>query len=196
MGGCILTTDKVSYVFWMVAPMPRLHVFHYQIYQLYLHLQVGGVPVWLWFRKSFRPSHSLMLHALGGICYTIICHWIHLSPSVVSYIKYTCPYLPIHARRLSKCSLMLKIDPLCLSFCVITNEPLNIVTIPYHELYGCDDVVRYMCFLRRSNFRARHKSSRCLLWQWVWMHCSFVMSSLSASLWPAMIQIWWISSNS
>ena len=47
LGGYVHTIDQVSYALWMVALMPRLHVFHYQRYQLYLRLQVlqGGVPV-------------------------------------------------------------------------------------------------------------------------------------------------------
>lgn len=89
LGGCVHTTDRVSYVFWMVVPIPRLHVCHYQRYQLYLRLQVlhGDVPVRLWFFKTFHPSHSLRLHALGSISYTVICHWPHLSPFTMSYIR-------------------------------------------------------------------------------------------------------------
>ena len=61
------------------------------------------------FRKAFHPSHSLGLHTLGGICYTVICHCL---PPI---------FLMCHVSKssmliLDKCSLMLPNDPLFLSY--------------------------------------------------------------------------------
>jgi len=36
---------------------------------------------------------------------------------------------------------MLKIDLVCLSFCIVSSKPLKSMMVPYHEMYFCDVVV-------------------------------------------------------
>ena len=72
-----------SYVFWMVAPMPRLRVIEISV----VHTCRFFLVVFQFneFCKAFHPSHSLGLHALGGICYTAICHCHPVSIPSVSW---------------------------------------------------------------------------------------------------------------
>ena len=57
----------------------------YLSYQLYLSMQILGGS-YMCSCKEFHPSLSLGPHALGGICYTVICH--HWSSSLLPLIPY------------------------------------------------------------------------------------------------------------
>ena len=76
---------------WMVAPMPWIWIIVYSVMDGCTHTAYisciwdisctsprrfsdAGVFSWTRSRKAFHPSLSLGPHALGGICYTIICH--------------------------------------------------------------------------------------------------------------------------
>ena len=64
---------------WIVAPIPWIHVFSTDISVMYMYLCLifRSLDSTVWFLaricKAFHPSLMFGLHALGGICYTSFC---------------------------------------------------------------------------------------------------------------------------
>ena len=83
LDGCAHTLDLDS----CVLCYGWLHPYHiYHVLEISVVLLHAGSPAAVFsvthvLVKSFHPSLSLEPHALGGICYTVICH--HWSPSLL-----------------------------------------------------------------------------------------------------------------
>ena len=76
LDGCDHTLD-LDYCILYFGWLRPYHIYiMYLRYQLYFSTQVFRLRSFSWTRsrKAFHPSLSLGPHALGGICYTAICH--------------------------------------------------------------------------------------------------------------------------
>ena len=78
LDGYVHTLDLLCYG-WL-RPYHIYHVFEISVVLLYAGSPAAAFSVERVLVKNFIPL-SLRPHALGGICYTVICH--HLSPSLL-----------------------------------------------------------------------------------------------------------------
>lgn len=161
--------------------MPRLHVLDYQRYSVL----PGGVPV-RQFCKAFHPSHSLGLHALGGICYTVICHCLPISHPIVSGVHnnqvhaFWTGQKPTFPKFSSSARLFLKYP----RWLALHNRPR---ALPARK---------HTTFPRWSNFMTS-AASVCINPRWQQLdHYCLAMSARQTSYAPALIQFGRICSNS
>ena len=79
LGGCIHAIDHSCMSFGWLRPCLDYMYLIVRDFRSFLVMFQFGVCC-----KAFHPSHSLGLHALGGICYTVICHCLPVSHPTVS----------------------------------------------------------------------------------------------------------------